>query len=98
MNQLSKIKEKLQLLNTKELIGMISESYTLSLQNKNFCNALLLNNKEDALEEYKQIVQRYVYPDVTKRNQDISLSGARKAISEYKKATGNLVGTLEFFY
>ena len=95
MNQLSKIKEKLLLLNTKELIGIISELYTLSQQNENFCNARLLNNTDDVLEVYKQLIRKYMYPDLTKRNQDISLSSARKAISEYKRATGSLTGTLE---
>ena len=49
---------------------------------------------EDALEPYKVVIDRWVYPDFM-RNQDISVSRAKKAISDYKKAIGRPEGMAE---
>jgi len=48
----------------------------------------------DVLEPYKKIIDRWLWPDVL-RNQDTSVSQAKQAISDYKKAVGDLEGVAE---
>ena len=49
---------------------------------------------EDVLEPYKKTVYRWLWPDVM-RNQDTSVSQAKRAISDYKKAVGDPEGLAE---
>ena len=46
------------------------------------------------LEPYKKIIDRWLWPDVF-RNQDTSVSQAKRAISDYKKAVGDPEGLAE---
>jgi hypothetical protein len=46
------------------------------------------------LEPYKKIIDRWLWPDVL-RNQDTSVSQAKRAISDYKKAVGDPEGVAE---
>jgi hypothetical protein len=48
----------------------------------------------DALEPYKVTINRWLWPDVLK-NQSTSVSTAKKAIADYKKATGKSEGLAE---
>ncbi len=48
----------------------------------------------DVLEPYKATISRWVCSDVM-RNQDYSVSKAKKAISDYKKAVGHAEGLAE---
>jgi hypothetical protein len=43
---------------------------------------------EDVLEPYKKTIDRWLWPDMFRR-QDSSVSQAGRAISDYKKAVGN---------
>jgi hypothetical protein len=49
---------------------------------------------EDVLEPYKKIIDRWLWPDVF-RKQDTSVSQAKRAISDYKKAVGDPEGLAE---
>ena len=49
---------------------------------------------EDALEPYKKTIDRWLWPDLF-RNQDTSVSQAKRAISDYKKAVGDPEGLAE---
>jgi hypothetical protein len=49
---------------------------------------------EDVLEPYKKILDRWLWPDVLRR-QDTSVSQAKRAISDYKKAVGDPEGLAE---
>jgi hypothetical protein len=49
---------------------------------------------EDVLEPYKKIIDRWLAPDVF-RNQNTSVSQAKRAISDYKKAVGDPEGLAE---
>jgi hypothetical protein len=60
----------------------------------NDIRARLLPGNADALTPYKRIIARAVCPAFEK-DQDVSLSTGKKAISDYKKATGDVAGTLE---
>src|SRR6266699_2809411 len=48
----------------------------------------------DVLEPYKKIIERWLWPDVL-RKQDTSVSQAKQAIADYKKAVGDPEGVAE---
>jgi hypothetical protein len=48
----------------------------------------------DVLEPYKKIIDRWLWPDVL-RNQDTSVSQAKRAICDYKKTVGDPEGVAE---
>ena len=75
------------------LIELVRHLYTASKENQAFLHArFALRN--DVLEPYKKTIARWLGPDVC-TNQDISLSKAKKAISDYKKAVGQPAGLAE---
>ncbi len=77
----------------KELLKLLGDLYRLSKGNRVFIESRFLAGDE-ALEHYKKIIEDALYPDVY-RNKPIRLSVGKKAISDYKKATNDTVGTLE---
>ena len=76
-----------------ELLQLIQDVYALRPENKDFIHARVLSTAE-TLQPYKAIIQQSLYPDGT-YDEPIQLARARKAISDYKKATKNARGTLE---
>lgn len=75
------------------LIGLISDLYASSAQNKTFLHARF-SEGTDALKPYLKIIEDALYPDVYK-NKPIKISIAKKAISDYTKAAGEPAGILE---
>lgn len=75
-----------------ELINLIKELYTLSKNNKSFIEVRYQINA-DSLDIYKKRIEEALYPDVMSNN-PVNFSAGRKAISEYKKATQDINGTL----
>ncbi len=49
---------------------------------------------EDPLEPYKKAMDRWLWPDVFRR-QDTSVSKAKQALSDYKRALGDPEGVAE---
>ena len=80
------------------LIGLVQDLYAASKDNQAFLHARF-SLGDDVLKPYKSTLDRWLWPDVFK-NQDISVSKAKKAISDYKKAIGQPDGLaeLEVFY
>jgi len=80
------------------LIGLVQDLYAASKDNQAFLHARF-SLGDDVLKPYKSTLDRWLWPDVFK-NQDISVSKAKKAISDYKKAFGQQDGLaeLEVFY
>jgi hypothetical protein len=80
------------------LIGVVQDLYAASKDNQGFLHARF-SLGDDVLKPYKTTLDRWLWPDVFK-NQDISVSKAKKAISDYKKAVGQPDGLaeLEVFY
>jgi hypothetical protein len=76
-----------------ELLQLIRDLYALRPENKEFIRARFLST-EETLQPYKTIIQESLYPEGT-YDEPIQLARARKAISDYKKATKNARGTLE---
>lgn len=80
-------------LDRNALLGLVQDLYAASKDNQAFLHARF-GLGDDVLEPYKATISRWVCPDMM-RNQDISVSKAKKAISDYKKAVGRLDGLAE---
>jgi hypothetical protein len=75
------------------LLGLVHDLYAANKENRAFLHARF-GLGDDVLEPYKATISRWVCPDVM-RNQDYSVSKAKKAISDYKKAVGHAAGMAE---
>ena len=89
----SDVKGKLADFDRPGLIGLVQDLYAASKDNQAFLHARLhLGN--DVLKPYKAAMDRWLRPDVL-RNQDVSVAKAKKAIADYKKASGTADGLAE---
>ena len=89
----SDVKARLVSFNRAELLALVQSLYTASRDNQAFLHARLdLGN--DPIAPYKETISRWVHPDVYK-GQDYSITKAKKAISDYKKAIGLPEGMAE---
>src|SRR5450759_5795874 len=75
------------------LLGVLQDLYAASKDNQAFLHARF-GLGVDALEPYKVTINRWLWPDVLK-DQSTSISTAKKAIADYKKATGQSEGLAE---
>lgn len=89
----SDVKTKLTDFDRAGLIGLVQDLYTASKDNQVFLHARFALGG-DVLKPYKATIDRWLWPDVFK-NQDTSVSKAKKAISDYKKAIGQPAGLAE---
>jgi hypothetical protein len=76
-----------------QLLEAVRDLYDLSQENRDFLNARYLAS-ESNLEPYKKAIDDAIYPNVY-QSKPIRVSVAKKAISQYTKATGDQAGTLE---
>jgi hypothetical protein len=86
-------RQALTKLSRDELIKLVSDLYSTTPDNRRFLEAKFA--LAAPLETYKEIIEDAVFPDVMKGTAPISFATARKAISDYKKATGDQKGVLE---
>lgn len=82
----SDVKIKLADFDRAGLISLVQDLYVASKDNQTFLHARF-GLGGDVLKPYKASIDRWLWPDVFK-NQDISVSKAKKAVSDYKKAVG----------
>ncbi|WP_091899033.1 hypothetical protein [Bradyrhizobium sp. Rc2d] len=75
------------------LLGLVQDLYTASKDNQAFLHARL-GLGHDQLQPFKAIISNWICPDVMK-GQPVSVSIAKKAISDYKKAIGRPEGMVE---
>ena len=75
------------------LLQLIKDLYDLRSEVKDFIHARFLTS-EKTLAPYKKTIQQSLSPDVI-HGEDIDLARGRKAISDYKKATNDPMGTLD---
>jgi hypothetical protein len=75
------------------LRGLVQDLYTASKDNQAFLHARL-GLGPDQLRPFKASISRWISPDLMK-GQPISISKAKKAIADYKKAIGRLAGMAE---
>jgi len=71
----------------------MQDLYAASKDNQAFLHARLALG-DDVPKPYKATIDRWVWPDLFK-NQDTSVSQAKEAISDYKKAIGRVEGLAE---
>lgn len=89
----SDVKTKLADFDHVGLLALLQDLYAANKDNQNFLHARLKLGG-DVLKPYKVIIDRWLRPDMFK-NQDTSVSKAKKAISDYKKAIGLSEGLAE---
>ena len=89
----SDIKTQLADFERTSLIGLVQDLYAASKDNQAFLHARF-GLGDDVLKPYKTTIDRWLWPDVIK-NQDTSVSKAKKAIADYKKAVGQPDGLAE---
>jgi hypothetical protein len=87
------VKAKLADFDRAALLGLIQSLYAAHKDNQLFLHSRF-GLGEDVLEPYKETIDRWLWPDVM-RNQDTSVSQAKRAISDYKKAVGDPEGLAE---
>jgi hypothetical protein len=81
------VKAKLAVFDRAGLLSLVQDLYTANKDNQAFLHARL-GLGEDVLEPYKQTLDRWLWPDVLRR-QDPSVTKAKQAISSYRKAVGD---------
>jgi hypothetical protein len=75
------------------LLGLVQDLYTASKDNQAFLHARL-GLGQDQLKPYKTNISKWICPDFM-RNQSLSISKAKKAISDYGNAIGRPDGLVE---
>jgi hypothetical protein len=75
------------------LRGLVQDLYTASKDNQAFLHARL-GLGHDQLQPFRACISNWISPDVM-NNQPISVSKAKKAIADYKKAIGRPEGMTE---
>ncbi len=84
------VKAKLAEFDRAGLLGLIQDLYAAHKDNQTFLHARF-GLGEDVLEPYKKTIDRWLWPDVF-RKQNTSVSKGKQAIADYKKAVGDLQG------
>jgi len=87
------VKAKLATFDRTALLDLPHHLYASHKDNQAFLHARF-GLGEDVLEPYKKTIDRWLWPDPF-RNQDTSVSKAKQAISQYKKAVGDPAGLTE---
>ncbi len=73
-------------------MALVKDLYDLSDENRSFIEARF--KASTGIEPHKAAIDAALYPDVNHRK-TIQLSAGRRAISQYRKATGDLAGAIE---
>jgi hypothetical protein len=74
-------------------MGLIQDLYAAHKDNQTFLHTRF-GLGEDVLKPYKEMLDRWLWPDVL-RNQETSVANAKQAISSYRKAVGEPGGLAE---
>ena len=91
----SELKRELTQYNQAQLLEMVSALYSLSTENKRFIEAKVVND-DNVIEKYREIISRSISTEAPwLKSHQLSLKTAKKAISDYKKATGNIEDTMD---
>ena len=87
------VKAKLAGFDRTALLSLVQNLYAAHEENQAFLH-VRLGLGEDVLAPYKKTIDRWLWPDVFRR-QETSVSKAKHAISDYKKALGDPEGVAE---
>jgi hypothetical protein len=88
------VKAALQTFDRVGLLGLVQALYAASDDNQLFLHTRL-GLGHDHLRPYKATISRWICPDPMMRNQSVSVSKAKKAIADYKRAIGRPDGLAE---
>jgi hypothetical protein len=75
------------------LLALVHDLYDANASNRRFLEARLLSSST-SLEKYRRLVADAVYPDPFSRRQ-VSVRDATATITEYRRSTGDLAGTVD---
>jgi hypothetical protein len=89
----SNLKSRLAQFDRAGLVALVHDLYAASRDNQVFLHTRF-GLCEDPISPYKRIISRCLWPSIHK-NQHVSVSSAKKAISDYKKAVGAPVQLVE---
>src|SRR3954470_7048992 len=89
----SDVKARLAEFDRAGLLGLVQDLYAASKDNQAFLHTRF-GLGGDVLDPYKAVIDRWLWPNVY-RNQNFSVSKAKKAIADYKKASGRPEGLAE---
>ena len=81
------VKAALQSFDRTGLLGLVQDLYAVDRDNQAFLHARL-GLGSDQLGPYKAIISRWICPDLM-RKQSVSISKAKKTITDYRKAIGH---------
>ena len=87
------VKAALQSFDRAGLLGLVQDLYAMDKDNEAFLHTRLGLGSHQ-LAPYKAIISRWICPDLM-RSQSVSISKAKKAIANYKKAIGEPTGLTE---
>ena len=87
------VKGKLAAFDRLGLVGLVQDLYGASEANRTFLHARF-GLGADLLAPYKAVIERWLWPNVL-RNQNVAVSAAKKAISDFRKAAGQREGLAE---
>jgi hypothetical protein len=87
------VKAELASFDRAALLAVLQDLYVASEGNRAFLHARF-GLGQDPLQPYKKIINRWLWPDVF-RGEETSVSRAKRAISNYKKASGDPEGLAE---
>jgi len=87
------VKAAIQNFDRAGLLGLLQDLYAGSKDNQAFLHARLSLGR-DQLKPYKTAISSWICPDPI-RNEPVSVSKAKKAIADYKKAIGQPEGLVE---
>ena len=87
------VKTKLVDFDRAGLLGLLQDLYAANKDNQAFLHARL-SLGDDVLKPYKLIIDRWLWPNVLQQ-QDTSVAKAKKAIADYRQASGTAEGLAE---
>ncbi len=89
----SEVKARLEALDRKGLVSLLGDLYEANEANRRFLHSRLTPGS-CAIEEYRRLVADAIYPDPFSKRR-VSVRDAAAAILEYRRATGDVSGTVD---
>lgn len=78
----------------RQLVRLIGELYHLSKENQRFLQARLGDSSKQ-LPTYRRLVADCLFPDPLLKGSKVRIAEAKRAVSQYQRATGDLAGTVD---
>jgi hypothetical protein len=91
----SNVRQQITSLEKPALLALVKDLYESASMNRDFIHARFVDGEDasEALEKYRGKIVEQFYP--LRGEPKLKYGEARKAIREYRKATGNLLGTMD---